>query len=76
VLVGCYSIDLYCTNAEEQKGCRVGWSHGGPPTYTGETEGECIRAARADGWVITNDRPRKTFCPACAKRRRNGKPSK
>jgi hypothetical protein len=76
MLVGCYSVDLYCENASGEHGektCRVGWEYGGPPVYTGETLGECIRAARKDGWTITNDRPRKTFCPRCTKARRKSR---
>lgn len=41
MIVGCYSMDLYCENAH---------------VYTGETWGECVRDARRDGWKITPDR--------------------
>ncbi len=74
MIVGCYSMDLYCENAEASSTvCRVGWGYHGPPVYTGRTEAECIRQARGDGWLITNDRPRKAYCPKCAKTRRKGK---
>lgn len=74
MIVGCYSVDLYCENAEQHvNGCRVGWGFHGPPNYTGNTESECLRSARVDGWLFTRDTPRKAYCPACAKLRRGTK---
>lgn len=71
MIVGCYTVDLYCENAEGvQATCSVGYGYKGPPQYVGQTEGECLRAARADGWLFTRDRPRKAYCPKCAKERR------
>lgn len=72
MIIGCYTVNLYCEMAEENKTvCNVGWGYNGPPTYTGETEGECLRAARMDGWLFTR-KPRKAYCPECAARRRKG----
>lgn len=78
MLVGCYSIHLYCTNAEKEKGektCNVGWGYDGPAEYTGETLNQCIKEARKDGWYISRNArgPRITYCPDCAKKRRNRK---
>ncbi len=71
MIVGCYSMDLYCDTAQEDRSkCRVGWEYNGPPVYTGRTESECLREARKDGWLFTRDRPRKAYCPKCAKERR------
>jgi hypothetical protein len=67
VIVGCYTVDLYCD------GCNLGYGHRRGSQYTGQTEAECLRQARRDGWLFTRDRPRKAFCPTCAATRRKGK---
>lgn len=64
MIVGCYSIDLYCDyeNSDHR------WdANSNPPAYIGETEAECLRAARKDGWKFTRERPRKAKCPICVK---------
>lgn len=73
MIVGCYSVDLYCDGREGgiDPVCRVGYGYAGPPVYTGETEGECLRQARRDGWTFTREHPRKAYCLSCSKKRRN-----
>ena len=44
-VVGCYSIDVYCDHPDHPL-------YPGPAVYTGETEGECLRQMRQDGWKI------------------------
>lgn len=73
MIVGCYSVDLYCDNEDRtgDKRCkrRNGPLRYGSDQYTGETEGECLRQARKEGWKFTRDRPRKAYCPACSGKR-------
>ena len=77
MIVGCYSIDLYCDNYDE-----IHWKgrddHGHewrefPHTYTGKTRGECIAQARKHGWLV-NDRLEddggRQLCPKCSGKRR------
>jgi hypothetical protein len=68
MIVGCYSMDLYC----DKENCPVVadkdryWSV--QAQFTGRTERGCLREARQDGWrfkVIDGDR--KAYCPTCAK---------
>lgn len=64
MIVGCYSIDLYCDNFVEYP-----YMHGEPDQFTGETRGECIAKARRQGWIV-NDKPRedggRQICPMCS----------
>lgn len=61
MIVGGYSLHLYCDAAE--------W--GDPPhtysefphEFTGETYGECAKKARKRGWVLRRDRT--AVCPKC-----------
>jgi hypothetical protein len=71
MIAGCYSVDLYCDNADPASEGRRGVCKGpaykpNPDAYTGETEGECLRQARRDGWTFTRTRPRFAYCPACS----------
>jgi hypothetical protein len=59
-IVGCYTLDLYCA-------CYEGEAFGrGLGEFTGRTEAECIRAARAAGWSV-NKRANRARCPRCKK---------
>lgn len=49
-LVGCYSLDLYCDGPLRSSHPDTDLSM--PHQFTGRTEAECIRAARAKGWQI------------------------
>jgi hypothetical protein len=62
MIAGCYDMDLYCDVAVEGYLDAVG--HSRPCQVTGETRGECIRAARRSGWVITKESQR---CPLHAR---------
>lgn len=68
MIVGCYSVDLYCDNTEGKK-CPSPWSSF-PWVYTGETQGECLRQARKAGWRFSRERPRKAYCPKCKRRKK------
>lgn len=60
MVVGCYTMDLYCDYTGP---CR--WSDF-PSQYTGRTESECLRGARLDGWRF-HGRPKLARCPKCVR---------
>jgi hypothetical protein len=75
MLVGCYSIDVYCTNSTESSGgeslfvCSAitpGDRSGGFAQATGQTERECVGQVQARGWKISK-RDDRQFCPKCVK---------
>jgi hypothetical protein len=60
MIVGCFSLHLYCDSESHVE------THGYPtPEYTGETRAECYRQARKDGWAIVAPL-RLAYCPKCA----------
>ena len=71
MIVGCYSLDLYCDAA----GCtnpRPYMSDGGRgplAQYTAETGGACRKQARDDGWRL-NLRNGTAKCPQCVSAKR------
>lgn len=67
MIVGCYSIDLYCDSGKEKPyGAAGHWSE--PDTFAGESFAECAREARKAGWKI--DRKNGiAICPNCHKER-------
>lgn len=71
MIVGCYSVDLYCDN---EKCPFIDMAN--PDVFTGETETQCLGDARRAGWQITRGKPheRKAYCPKCStKKRKNTK---
>lgn len=63
--VGCYTLDLYCTNEYATLGhteCRESHRGSGVGQFTGRTESECLRKAKKVGWKLTPD---KELCPTC-----------
>jgi hypothetical protein len=70
MIVGCYSLHLYCDGLPncKNRNCRPG--AGGdsvpPAEYSGQTRGECSAKARRQGWRL-NPRTDTALCPACAK---------
>lgn len=63
-VVGCYSLDLYCDTGGEPYGDNCPEVAQGQ--FTGRTEGDCIRAARSDGWTFNREKTQ-AFCPKCSK---------
>lgn len=74
MIVGCYTVHLYCDFGKEGK--RKGDSyklHGGIEAYklehvmefTGRTEGACFKEARKRGWRIYKAQG-KAKCPSCS----------
>jgi hypothetical protein len=74
MVVGCYSMDLYCDTPRHV--------YGGPSQFTGHTEGECLKEARSRGWKFNraktlalrsrgwkfNRAKTLAFCPECSKK--------
>ena len=57
MIVGCYSMDLYCDREFCKADLGTHWS------YTGQTEAECRRGARKAGWIF--HRSGRVTCPEC-----------
>jgi len=74
MIVGCYSLDLYCDNfdiAKNQAEDRYGHRYNDfPHQFTGFSRAECVRNARRRGWIV-NISGNKAYCPDCAKRHKN-----
>lgn len=60
MIVGCYSLQLYCNHQEAgQCGSCTAW----PGEFTGRTESDCLRQARLAGWLIRKRPDEKVRCP-------------
>ena len=57
MIIGCYTLDLYCDN----KDC---YTVGMPHQFTGPSAMHCYKQARAIGWII-NLQKSKAYCPRC-----------
>jgi hypothetical protein len=58
MIVGCYSLHLYCDNEDVEHPYDEF-----PHTYTAELGSKCRNAARRDGWRL--GRTGKAYCPLC-----------
>ena len=73
MIVGCYSVHLYCDHPDAAMYVCTAW----PGDFTGRTEKECLKEARTKGWyvrkgsgpVATVARAEKVRCPAHNDRR-------
>jgi len=54
MIVGCYTLDLYCENSNGW-GCNPDKPESDPDQYTAELGSRCRRAARKDGWLLKRD---------------------
>jgi len=63
VIVGCYTLDLYCDHPHDQE-IDNNQEHYGDhlAQFTGRTETGCIQRARAAGWSINKSADR-VMCP-------------
>jgi len=61
MMVGSYTLDLYCDNTE----CPSGRT--GPRQFVAELGATCRREARDAGWLIGPDR---VLCPSCSGKQR------
>ena len=60
MIVGCYSLDLYCDNEDAHKGEYPTFSF----ESTGRSRAQCLRAAKRAGWAV-DIRKRTVRCPKC-----------
>jgi hypothetical protein len=72
-MVGGYTLDLYCDFCPSR---RKAYSADSFAQYVAETYAECVRLARADGWVVNRRGKRKHNGAGlgrcvCPKHRRN-----
>jgi hypothetical protein len=67
MIVGCYTLDLYCDAKNDSHGYKEF-----PHVYTNHTEGRCKRDARRDGWRFRKraDGTWAAYCPKCSKRKK------
>lgn len=67
MIVGCYSLDLYCARGPNNGKNAAPTCKGlNPGQFTGRTEAECKREARSKGWrflIVKGD----VVCPWCAR---------
>ena len=64
MLIGCYTLDLYCDN--DKSGVKEDGTHDWrefPHPFTGETFAVCAREARGRGWIISKNHD---LCPKCS----------
>jgi hypothetical protein len=66
VIVGCYTMDLYCDAADWQAPPHEFFEF--PHQFHAETYGECARQARRRGWRLTRDD--RAICPKCSGKKR------
>jgi hypothetical protein len=69
MLVGCYSLDLYCDTGDDAFGSKCPHRpilRNGQGEFTGPNERVCLQRARKAGWTF-KEGATKAFCPACSK---------
>ncbi len=59
MIVGCYSLNLYCDRKNEEHEYKEF-----PHTYTDELGSRCRKSARQDGWLLKRNGD--CICPKCA----------
>lgn len=64
MIVGCYTLDLYCDQPHNINDYN-GISGVAAANFQGSTRMDCIRQARKSGWIFHNNGL--ISCPACAK---------
>lgn len=69
MIVGCYSLDLYCSG--DKKACphRLRHHDGADAQFTAEHSSTCRKEARTNGWWLTRDESGLgvAFCRDCKK---------
>ena len=58
MIVGCYSLDLYCDNEDAHIHEHYSFE------ATGRSRAQCLRAAKRAGWAV-DSRKRTVRCPKC-----------
>ncbi len=74
MIVGCYTLDLYCDTPECENGRAVHTSNSdgiasAPATFTAEHGSECRKDARRAGWRLEL-REGLAWCPLCTGRKK------
>lgn len=64
MIVGSYTLDLYCDNCTDFNMKNGVWT---PQQFTGTDRGTCMREARGVGWII-GKHDKFALCPACTAR--------
>jgi hypothetical protein len=62
MIVGCYTLDLYCDNTDKNHVKNF------PDTFTGASRQQCEGKATFDGWIIDNIAGT-ALCPECSVRK-------
>jgi len=75
MIVGCYTLDLYCDKKERHTTLDGGryylkvdnreWIYLSNQ-FTGETYGSCLKQARKEGWIVNRNKD-KCLCKYCKK---------
>lgn len=65
MIVGCYTLDLYCDNAKPQDGIHE-WNEF-PHQFFDEFGSTCRSNARKAGWLLSEKR---ALCPKCSGKKR------
>lgn len=72
MIVGCYSLDLYCARDKISNGPEAGTATHPydyfPHQYTGTNERDCRAQARKRGWRFYGG---EAYCPLCERGKRN-----
>lgn len=59
MIVGCYSLDLYCGHQHNGEYKCTAW----PGQFTGRTAAASLRAAKRAGWKVDKRNPDGVLCP-------------
>lgn len=66
MIVGGYTMDLYCDNGRPGDGTHPWSMYEKPTEFAGHNRAACVKQARDAGWII-DERNRRCYCPTCAK---------
>lgn len=70
MIVGCYSLDLYCDICWEDKATPYAQRAAFPANYTGPNRTAATKDAKRDGWKVRHaakGRDGRAVCPICDK---------
>ena len=72
MIVGCYSLDLYCDLCWEDTATPYAQRSAFPHNFTGKSRAACGKQARVAGWslrFVSGSKPPRAVCPICKRRR-------
>lgn len=70
MIVGCYTLDLYCENYTNDGLDGIHDYREFPTTFTNEKGSVCRTQARKSGWKLTNGG--RAYCPKCVQKMKEG----